>query len=713
MDLITLAMAKKYTEKRVAEIGGESPSGVQADWNQNDEVAPDYIKNRPFGETYTIDKTSIWETTVTTTEYGTEGVSRVRITYPNYYSGISGNNDVINVEINGVKYVTSYKTDSYGETIGNGDLSGYSSGHNSEQPFAISNGYGGSYFHTTLGAGTYNIKMYRMKEAITTLDTKFLPDGYPKINYDYATILDNVEVTNQTQLDFVLYEDSNYTVIFDDTEYQCDTIVAYVNGFNLVYIGNPKLAVNGEDNGLPFVVGFYTGNNTTTCLLSSNETHTMSIIGKAEIITSMDEKFIPYTIARKADVGHIVVKDAPIVTAKCDCKQLCNFFNENANNSFYVAYGNGKYVLFGNSFEEKSANIGIPNDIAFYSNDGVTWNQITMPESLIWQGVVYNDGVFVLNGVTRTLSGSTRLYHSTDGINWEQSDVTSVKTNNSSASANYLDDICYLTYINNKFIISYNNNKNCAYSNDGITFYEFTKPEFTYYYYHNIAVGNGVHVCENNNMLRYSTDGCETWEDAILVNADYDDISIAFGNDKFVAFGGKFGGVCAKYSYDGMEWFDCSFSEELITLFSRNEDFRYNIAFTTYTDGMFIAYEQDDSILMCSLDGITWDLAYNKVLSDTYYYSFDNGSISLVNSDGKTFLVCERRIPEENYRRIGTMIYEMTVGNPYGIAKESDIEEKFATKEEVATMAILTSPNGTKYRLAVSDDGTLSTIPVE
>jgi alpha-beta hydrolase superfamily lysophospholipase len=47
MDLITLALAKKYTEKRVAEISGEGPSGVQADWAEMDETAASYIKNKP------------------------------------------------------------------------------------------------------------------------------------------------------------------------------------------------------------------------------------------------------------------------------------------------------------------------------------------------------------------------------------------------------------------------------------------------------------------------------------------------------------------------------------------------------------------------------------------------------------------------------------------------------------------------------------------
>lgn len=45
---ITLALAKSYTDQHSG--GG---GGIQSDWNQNDETAADYVKNRPF---YTGDK---------------------------------------------------------------------------------------------------------------------------------------------------------------------------------------------------------------------------------------------------------------------------------------------------------------------------------------------------------------------------------------------------------------------------------------------------------------------------------------------------------------------------------------------------------------------------------------------------------------------------------------------------------------------------------
>lgn len=44
MDIITLALAKKYADEKLTNIDGLS---VQSDWNQEDETASDYIKNKP------------------------------------------------------------------------------------------------------------------------------------------------------------------------------------------------------------------------------------------------------------------------------------------------------------------------------------------------------------------------------------------------------------------------------------------------------------------------------------------------------------------------------------------------------------------------------------------------------------------------------------------------------------------------------------------
>lgn len=43
LSVATLALAKKYTDEQIDNVS----SSISPDWNQNEETAPDYIKNKP------------------------------------------------------------------------------------------------------------------------------------------------------------------------------------------------------------------------------------------------------------------------------------------------------------------------------------------------------------------------------------------------------------------------------------------------------------------------------------------------------------------------------------------------------------------------------------------------------------------------------------------------------------------------------------------
>ena len=66
MDLITLALAKKYTDEKTSSSSG----GVQPDWNQNDDTQPDYVKNRPFYIGDPVETVLFEESTVSFTDSG-------------------------------------------------------------------------------------------------------------------------------------------------------------------------------------------------------------------------------------------------------------------------------------------------------------------------------------------------------------------------------------------------------------------------------------------------------------------------------------------------------------------------------------------------------------------------------------------------------------------------------------------------------------------
>jgi hypothetical protein len=68
-----------------------------------------------------------------------------------------------------------------------------------------------------------------------------------------------------------------------------------------------------------------------------------------------------------------------------------------------VAYGNGKFVATASY-----------NNVAIYSEDGVTWTEITLPAAdsgYGWGPVIFGNGKFI------AISNSTSTY-SEDGINW-------------------------------------------------------------------------------------------------------------------------------------------------------------------------------------------------------------------------------------------------------------------------------------------------------
>lgn len=49
IDVVTLALAKGYTDGKIRDV--DCGKIKNPDWNQNDETAPDYIKNKPIEET--------------------------------------------------------------------------------------------------------------------------------------------------------------------------------------------------------------------------------------------------------------------------------------------------------------------------------------------------------------------------------------------------------------------------------------------------------------------------------------------------------------------------------------------------------------------------------------------------------------------------------------------------------------------------------------
>ncbi len=139
-----------------------------------------------------------------------------------------------------------------------------------------------------------------------------------------------------------------------------------------------------------------------------------------------------------------------------------------------IAYsGSGKFVVTGGQTSKAVA----------YSTDGITWTQLTLPFSLVtqWNSIAYGNGKFVAVGGSGGPSNGilSQCMYSTDGINWNISDIPSAVW----MSIAYLDD---------KFWAIAPDTSLCAYSEDGINWNLAKLPHNGKWY--DITYGNGKFV---------------------------------------------------------------------------------------------------------------------------------------------------------------------------------------------------------------------------
>lgn len=160
---------------------------VQADWNQNDEAAADYIKNRPFYESEAVLGDVLLEGTVAAEDCTPNEIDG-DIYY--YYTYLEGDNWPSNVDfgadqqyeviLDGVTYVTSSYRDYVYTAIGNKQL-GWEDG----LPFCLYNS-GTNYTVKVnfLTPGPHEIKVTRIVSpgTLVQLDEKFIPDTIARVS---------------------------------------------------------------------------------------------------------------------------------------------------------------------------------------------------------------------------------------------------------------------------------------------------------------------------------------------------------------------------------------------------------------------------------------------------------------------------------------------------------------------------------------------------
>ena len=577
----------------------------------------------------------------------------------------------VNVEINGKFYKSTFMPKSYVLSIGNHSMA--YNGDDTGEPFVISRPkYGdGLWRLNTKTPGVYTIKVFHGKISVTPLDENFIPSSYLKTDYMPATLIDTFIMQQAEEyINMAVAKDTSYIVTLDGVEYQCDS---FVLGYqpNVVYLGNPAMAGNGDgkDNGMPFSIWSTIGENYGGIWATGDLPHTLSV--EASVRSPLDESLIPDTIVRKADMINILKEGvpAPMFIHRLD-----------GNNMYKIAYGNGVFVAI-------NSDMGTSSSSCLYSTDGINWVEKQLPAAKYWVDVAFGNNTFVAIGNSESLGSSSNppyIAYSLDGETWSTATVPSTVFN-----------IASIHFLNNEFLVDFNSYYQILRSKDGATWSKLERAD--------TRVGRGI-LAYNNGVYVSSSNGMQYTEDALDSKPNWISISeidringnyyVCYGNNKFIAVAS--GGEHIYYSNDGIDWEIATMPVDFV-----RPPYTNALTVPVYTHGMFVVYSVYTRQFLYSTNGITWYATSGELVREGHsIYPFSVGDAMYFTYGAE----------EEPW---GTIIMHMDVGCITGFARASDVEKKYATKEYAESLAILTSPNGTKYKLTVADDGTVSAVAVE
>ena len=183
IDVTTLALAKSYADQHSGG-GGQ----VQPDWNQNDETAPDYVKNRPF---YTGDPVGTVMVEESTVSFATAG-GYYMAQFQSTFSATVG--EPYNVSWDSTVYECTCADFNGYLVIGNLSITG--AGSDTGEPFLmiVVNGRGIEiYTKDTSASHTISISVFDVE--VLKIDEKYLPKA-SEDSYGIIKTSDVVSVYN-------------------------------------------------------------------------------------------------------------------------------------------------------------------------------------------------------------------------------------------------------------------------------------------------------------------------------------------------------------------------------------------------------------------------------------------------------------------------------------------------------------------------------------
>ena len=284
-------------------------SATQADWNQNDDTQPDYIKNRPF---YTGDpvETVLVEETTLTFEYAEAGfyVGGFKSTF----SPIVG--ETYKVTWDGTVHECICEDFNGVPMIGNLSIPGF--GSDSGEPFVIGREDSGALsIGTADTASSHTISISGIVIPVVKIDPKYIRDMYYTGYTEEQTLIkqrrvvfkeNNGHYVGSISSTFIPIVGDTYKVSWDGTVYES----VCLNFQGHAYIGNLSMTGEGSDTGEPFFIPV--DNIIKIHTLDTASSHVISISGRTTQVVKIDEKYLPDTVATKSDVeaAQVMVNNA-------------------------------------------------------------------------------------------------------------------------------------------------------------------------------------------------------------------------------------------------------------------------------------------------------------------------------------------------------------------------------------------------------------------
>ena len=314
----------------VRQTGGGS--SVQPDWNQNDDTQPDYIKNRPFYTGDPVETVLVEESTVSFSEsrngkYQGEFLSTFEATVGETYK----------VSWDGTAYECACVSFNDMPVIGNLSIAG--AGSDTGEPFVmgILNGEG-IQIVTADTSASHTVSISGVVSEVVKIDPKYIRDMYYTGDPVETVLVEESTVsfanapggyTGQLESTFEATVGETYKVSWDGAAYECTCVLIE----NLPAIGNPSIMGSGSDTGEPFLMGVKNGRRIIIMTADTSASHTFSISGFVSEIVKIDEKYLPYTVATKADVEAVQTEAYNAQTTANNAKTTAYNAQTTANNA--------------------------------------------------------------------------------------------------------------------------------------------------------------------------------------------------------------------------------------------------------------------------------------------------------------------------------------------------------------------------------------------